>query len=64
MKYKSVIDFEIAEFIENSEEKKKYLNIIIRQQGKGNSDFLNKQLETVEAIEINILEICCKVSGI
>lgn len=64
MQYKSVIGFGTASFIEEAEEKKRVLEIIMRHyEPNGRFSFSERALEEVILIEVTINEITGKQSG-
>ncbi|MBF0573370.1 MAG: pyridoxamine 5'-phosphate oxidase family protein [Desulfamplus sp.] len=64
MKFKSVIGFGKAVFIEDIEEKKEALNIIMHQYSGNSFDFSDNVVNGVAVIRIDIEEITGKWSGL
>ena len=64
MKFVSIIGNGRAMFVEDREEKKKALNVLMAQFSKREGfTYLDKQLDSVLVIVIGIMEMSCKKSG-
>lgn len=64
MKYRSVIGFGRASFIEDDSEKQKALDIIVRQYSKKDFDYTKEFVENVTIIKVEIESVTGKQSGI
>lgn len=63
MKYKSVIGFGKAYLINNPEQKREALNIIMNQYSKGPFQFLDNMIDKTSVIKIEINSMSGKQSG-
>jgi len=63
MKYKSVIGFGKAEFIEEVESKRKALDVIMQQYSKDTFEYPAKTIENIVVIKIEIETMTGKASG-
>jgi len=63
MRYRSVIGFGIADFVEDPGEKRAALDVIMRQYAEGTHDYSDETLRKTAVIRVEILEISGKKSG-
>jgi len=63
MKYRSVIGFGTVEFIEDDKQKRRALNIIMRQYSDGSFSFPDKNFGLTEIIRVDIRNMTGKQSG-
>ena len=61
--FRSVVGFGRASFVENCEEKKKALSILMRQYSERSFSFPDEKLEIVAIIKVDITEITARVYG-
>lgn len=63
MKYRSVIGFGTVEFIEDDKQKRRALNIIMKQYSDGSFSFPDKNFGLTEIIRVDIRNMTGKQSG-
>jgi hypothetical protein len=63
MRYRSVIGFGLASFVEDLVEKKAVLDIIMRQYSEGTHEYAEERLQKTAVIKVEIQEISGKKSG-
>jgi len=63
MKYKSVIGFGKAVFVEDAESKRKALDVIMKQYAEGTFEYPANALENIVVIKVEIESMTGKKSG-
>jgi nitroimidazol reductase NimA-like FMN-containing flavoprotein (pyridoxamine 5'-phosphate oxidase superfamily) len=63
MRYRSVIGYGIASFVEDPGEKRAALDVIMRQYAEGTHGYPDEKLREIEVIKVEIREISGKKSG-
>ncbi len=63
MRYRSVVGFGVASFVEDLVEKKTALDIIMSQYSEGTHEYLEERLRKTAVIKVEIQEISGKKSG-
>jgi len=63
MRYRSVIGYGIADFVEDPGEKRAALDVIMRQYAEGTHEYTDETLRKTAVIKVEIREISGKKSG-